>query len=92
VRLLLDHLPQDSDNELVILYAAGLALAIVRSSPQHNASPPLDRESILPVMRPTSDGGSRTLSYTQMAPDRWPVVNPEESRKHISGLPPAFFV
>ncbi|KAJ7710026.1 hypothetical protein B0H17DRAFT_1030322 [Mycena rosella] len=93
---------------LLIMYAAGLALAMVRSSP-HNNLPPLERDSILPMMLPTSAGGSHVLSYSyssEKAPDRG--LTSEERRKHISEvssrtntgsvpssltkLPPAFFV
>jgi hypothetical protein len=67
----------------------------------------LERESILPMMRPGLDGNSRVLSYslpTKNALNRGSTL--EEQRKHISGLssrtnsvpgsltklPPAFFV
>ncbi|KAJ6596780.1 hypothetical protein DFH09DRAFT_1132699 [Mycena vulgaris] len=86
---------------LLIMYATGLAVAMVHSSPQNNA-PILERESILPMMRPALDGASRALSYSS---EKAPSTS-EEQRKHISGLssrtnsvpssltklPPAFFV
>ncbi|KAJ7109262.1 hypothetical protein C8R44DRAFT_986280 [Mycena epipterygia] len=92
---------------LLVIYAFGLALAIVRNSRQ-NKSPTLDRESILPMMRPNLDGNSRVLSYsspTGKAPYRDSTQERSEHRKHISGLssrtssvpssltklPPAFF-
>ncbi|KAJ7156093.1 regulator of Vps4 activity in the MVB pathway-domain-containing protein [Mycena crocata] len=89
---------------LLVIYAAGLTLAMVRSSRRQNVLPPTDRESILPMMRPYGD--SRVLSYSFRAEkatmsDRGSAS--DDKRKHISGVssrtsgsltkpPPAFFV
>ncbi|KAJ7046663.1 hypothetical protein C8F04DRAFT_1061288 [Mycena alexandri] len=84
---------------LLIIYASGLAIAIVRS--RRNTFPAMDRESILPIMRPRFDGNSRVLSYSH--PTEKVHGSPEEQRKHISSLsgrtsssltklPPAFFM
>ncbi|KAJ7172594.1 hypothetical protein C8R46DRAFT_156885 [Mycena filopes] len=89
---------------LLILYACGLAVAISRS--RQLTSPVLDRESILPIMRPRFDGNSRVLSYSSPSEKLHgsPLHgSPQEQRKHISGLsgrtsssltklPPAFFM
>ncbi|KAJ6630678.1 hypothetical protein B0H10DRAFT_1982325 [Mycena sp. CBHHK59/15] len=68
---------------LLIAYASGLALAMARSSPQ-NKLPPMERESILPMMRPALDSDARVLSLT------YPTLEcgskSEELRKHISDL------
>ncbi|KAJ6547449.1 hypothetical protein B0H19DRAFT_1165650 [Mycena capillaripes] len=89
---------------LLIIYVSGLSFAMMRSS-RPGTSPVLERESILPMMRPVLDGNSRILSYSTEKPlDRASTL--EEQRKHISGLssrtnsmpssltklPPAFFV
>ncbi|KAJ7452535.1 hypothetical protein B0H11DRAFT_2073881 [Mycena galericulata] len=79
---------------LLIIYSSGLALFMVRSSPQ-NTMPLMERDSILPMMHPSD---SRVPSYS-------PTVDSstaEEKRKHISGITnsvltitkvsPAFFV
>jgi len=91
---------------LLIVYMVGLAFAMIRSSRQKTL-PMLERESILPMMRPVLDGNWRILSYSspiEKTLDR--ASTSEEQRKHISGLssrtnsvpaslpelPPAFFV
>ncbi|KAJ7219166.1 hypothetical protein GGX14DRAFT_434854 [Mycena pura] len=76
----------------LVAYVSGLAYAMVRCS-QPNASPMMERESILPVMRlePNSRVGSYTqttahgslLSPTEKAFHRGSA---EEQRKHISGM------
>ncbi|KAJ7285963.1 hypothetical protein C8J57DRAFT_1286367 [Mycena rebaudengoi] len=48
---------------LLIIYAAGLALAIVRSSGENKLPLLTERESILPIMRPALDYNPRLLSY-----------------------------
>ncbi|KAJ7751957.1 hypothetical protein B0H16DRAFT_1546889 [Mycena metata] len=81
---------------LLIIYASGLTVAIVRS--RRNEFPAMDRESILPIMRPKFDGNSRVLSYSP--PTEKVHGSPEEQRKHISSLsgssltklPPAFLM
>ncbi|KAJ7273597.1 hypothetical protein B0H12DRAFT_1090129 [Mycena haematopus] len=70
---------------LLILYVSGLAFAMVRSSRQ----PVLhltERESILPMMHPASDGNSRILSYSPQIRKALDRGSSEEQRKHISGL------
>ncbi|KAJ7740721.1 hypothetical protein DFH07DRAFT_838889 [Mycena maculata] len=85
---------------LLIIYSAGLALLVARSPRQINL-PTLERESILPMMRPQP--ADLHGPPTEKAVD---YSTPEEKRKHISGLssrtnsvpasltrlPPAFFV
>jgi len=76
----------------LMAYVSGLAYAMVRY-PQHNASPMMERESILPVMR--IEPNSRVGSYTQTAA-HGSLLSPtekafhrgsaEEQRKHISGM------
>ncbi|KAJ6504197.1 hypothetical protein C8R47DRAFT_1104672 [Mycena vitilis] len=62
---------------LLIIYVAGLAYAMKRSAGQEPLTPPmLERESILPMMRP---GNSRLASYSSAS-------TAEEHRKHISGF------
>ncbi|KAK7014962.1 hypothetical protein R3P38DRAFT_3276769 [Favolaschia claudopus] len=62
---------------LLVFYACGLAYAMKRCS---RPPPMMERDSILPIMRPSY---SRTQSYSSVT--RGP---PEEQRKHISGLFP----
>ncbi|KAF8212359.1 hypothetical protein K438DRAFT_1806402 [Mycena galopus ATCC 62051] len=70
---------------LLIAYVSGLAYAMVRSSRQP-VLPMTERESILPMMRPASDGNSRALSYSPPTRKAWDRGPSEEQRKHISGL------
>ncbi|KAJ6455694.1 hypothetical protein C8R45DRAFT_1035403 [Mycena sanguinolenta] len=69
---------------LLILYASGLAYAMVRSSRQPLLH--VERESILPMMRPASDGNSRILSYSPPVGKALDRGSSAEQRKHISGL------
>ncbi|KAF7338389.1 hypothetical protein MVEN_02064600 [Mycena venus] len=70
---------------LLILYASGLAFAMVRSS-RPTIPPMMERESILPMMRPVLDGNSRTVSYSSPTDKTLDRGSAEEQRKHISGL------
>jgi len=70
---------------LLILYASGLAFAMIRSS-RPSIPPVLERESILPMMRPVLDSNSRILSYSSPTGKALHRGSAEEQRKHISGL------
>ncbi|KAF7304809.1 hypothetical protein MKEN_01195000 [Mycena kentingensis (nom. inval.)] len=67
---------------ILLAYAAGLGYFM---GLQRRAPPPamLERESILPVMRP---GYSRATSYSSQPDTRSKRGSAEEQRKHISGL------
>ncbi|KAJ7098031.1 hypothetical protein B0H15DRAFT_823841 [Mycena belliarum] len=71
---------------LLILYAVGLAIAMVRAS-RHNEPPMLERDSILPMMRPTSDVAAHVLSYSCSSEKSINGSTPEDRRKHISEVP-----
>jgi len=88
---------------LLVIYSSGLALVMVRSSRQSN-TPTMERESILPMMRPGDSRG--VFSYSPSVAQVVDGSSAEEKRKHISSLssrtnsvpnsltklPPAFFV